>query len=271
MYVTMAGKNGVSIIDRYTDKLEGDIKLPGEVAELRMDPLGRYVLARPVHGDSAWVIAIGTDRLVGSVQTHWTADLPACAPDGAIAINTGQDVVFLDGETLQSVRTIVDGAKDFWYFMFWNGFRAHTSGLDQPASFAHADTTDSTAAYDSTHRDTTAGVVAQLHDSAKSPAQPITQPTTVPQPLSAIPATIRPANAAPQTFLVSFATLLNEQKAQEMARSIAVNGVQARIIPTQRAGTMVYRVVMGPYPSRDVAEQIGKAAQHGFWVYPSEP
>jgi cell division septation protein DedD len=174
----------------------------------------------------------------------------------------------LDGETLQSVRTVVDGAKDFWYFMFWNGFRARAAGLDQPVSFTHADTTDSTAPHDSTHRDTTAGVSAQPKDSAKRVGQPTA--TTAP-PSPAVPAASRPANAAAQTFLVSFATLLSEQKAQEMAMSIAVNGIHARVIPAQRAGTMVYRVVLGPYPSREVADQIGKTAQRGFWIYPSEP
>jgi cell division septation protein DedD len=270
MYVAMDGENGVSIIDRYTDKVESEVKLPGAVAELRMDPLGRYVIARPVRGDSAWVIAVATDRLVGSVQTRWTADLPACAPDGAIAINTGQDVVFLDGETLQSVRTIVDGAKDFWYFMFWNGFRARAPGLDQPVSFARADTIDSTAVHDSAHSDTTAGAITQPHDSTKVAAQPT--PAAPAKSPSVAPVVARPAGAvAQQTFLVSFATLLNEQKAREMARSISVNGAQARVIPTQRAGTMVYRVVLGPYPSRESAEQIGKAAQRVFWIYPSEP
>jgi cell division septation protein DedD len=211
------------------------------------------------------VIAIGTDRLIGSVQTHWTSDLPACAPDGAIAINTGQDVVFLDGETLQSVRTVVDGAKDFWYFTFWNGFRARAAGLDQPVSFARADTTDSTAAHDSTHHDTAAGGPTQPHDSVRRAAQP-----AVSQPPAVAPVAARPVHAAPQTFLVSFATLLNGEKAQEMAKSIVVNGAQARVMQAQRAGTTVYRVVLGPYPSHDTAEQVGKAAQRGFWIYPSE-
>jgi YVTN family beta-propeller protein len=269
LYVTMTGENGISVIDRYTNKVESEVKLPGSVSELRMDPLGRYVIARPARGDSAWVIAIATDRLIGSVQTRWTADLPGCAPDGAIAINTGQDVVFLDGETLQSVRTVVDGAKDFWYFIFWNGFRSHTATLDQPVSSAGRDSLDSTAAKDSTHRDTLAAAAARSPDSGGVAAA--TPPPSIQQPAPTPSSAARPGNTQPQTFVVSFATLLSEQKAQEMARSIIVNGTQAHVIPTQRAGTMVYRVVLGPYPTRDAAEQIGKTAQRVFWVYPNEP
>ena len=284
VYVTVDGEQGVSVIDRYTDKVSGEITLPGAVSELRMDPLGRYVIARPTHGDSAWVIAVATDRLVGSVQTKWTGDLPACAPDGAIAINTGQDVVFLDGETLQSVRTVAGGAKDFWYFMFWNGFRPRAPALDQPVSFAHADS-DTARTGDSTHKDTVGAVATAGHDSSataplptvhtvpsSAPANPANATSPPPAPITATPAPARPANGGPQRFIVSFAALLSDQKAHALADSITVNGAKARVVPAQRAGTTVYRVVIGPYPSREAAEQSGHAAQRTFWVYPeSEP
>lgn len=272
VYVTMAGELGVSVIDRYTEKVSGEIALPGTVSELRMDPLGRYVIARPEQGDSAWVIAVATDRLVGSVQTKWTGDLPACAPDGAIAINTGQDVVFLDGETLQSVRTVVDGAKDFWYFMFWNGFRPRAAGLDQPVSFGRGDSTD-TAAKDSAHHDTAGATVAKGPDSANG------APATTPQrqadtatPTAPVTPPSHPPAAGPQAFVVQFAALLDEQTAQKLAKSITIAGATARVVPAQRAGKTVYRVVLGPYPSRDAADKIGQAALRAFWVYPeNEP
>ena len=281
VYVSTVDEQGVSVIDRYTEKVSGEIPLPGSVSELRMDPLGRYVIARPTHGDSAWVIAVATDRLVGTIQTRWTGDLPACAPDGAIAINTGQDVVFLDGQTLQSVRTVVDGAKDFWYFMFWNGFRPRASSLDQPVSFGGRPDSDTTAA-DTAHKDTTK-LATTAPDSAATggggaarpapppPAAPApVNPAPPPSPVSVAPAPLspRPANAAPQRFFVSFAAMLTSEKAHALADSISVSGTKARVMPAVRAGTTVYRVVLGPYSSRAVAEQSGRAAQRTFWVYP---
>lgn len=270
IYVTLEGERGVSVIDRYTDQVSGEIPLPGTVSDLRMDPLGRYLMARPSHGDSAWVIAIGTDRVVGSVQTRWTEDLPTCAPDGAIAVTAGRDVVFVDGETLQSVRTVPDGAKDFWYFTFWNGFRPRAAGLDQPVSFTPPDTGhESTAATDSTHVDSAA------HDTAHGAATPAAPPSVTPPPSAAVPPTPPAATPAPPkkptTFTVSFAALLEEQKARDLANSIAVNGAKARVVEVQRAGKPVYRVVLGPYQTRDAAEQAGRAAQHPFWVYADEP
>ena len=269
LYVATAGGQGVSVVDRYTNKVSEEVALPGHVSDLRMDPLGRYVIVRPERGDSAWVIAIGTDRLVGSIETRWTGDLPTCAPDGAIAINTGRDVVFVDGETLQPVRTVVGGAKDFWYFMFWNGFRSRAAGLDHPVSFARHDTTADSSMNKDTLRDTTAAATA--HDSLALAVTPPAAPTIHPAP-SATNVTKSPAaTAALQTFSVSFAALLNEQKARELANGIVVNGIKARVAPVQRAGTMVYRVILGPFPSHDAAENAGQASQRSFWVYPDEP
>ncbi len=282
LFVANDGATAVSVVDRYTDKVAGQIELPGVVSELRMDPLGRYVLARPAHGDSAWVIAVATDRLVGSIETRWTEDLPACAPDGAIALSDGRDVIFVDGETLQAVRTVVGGASDFWYFTFWNGFRARAAGLDRPVSFSRA-------AKDSTEKDSARGdsmsASTTARDSATTGGAPVPQaqaptPHQVPPQVPGTPATASAASSptpasAPhkviQTFVVSFAALLNEPKAQDMAHSITVNGAKAHVSTVQRAGTMVYRVVLGPYSSREAAEQAGRQAARPYWVYPNEP
>jgi cell division septation protein DedD len=283
LYVATRGERGVSVIDRYTDKIVTEVELPGLVSELRMDPLGRYVIARPVHGDSAWVIAVATDHLAGAIQTVWTADLPACAPDGAIAVNTGRDVVFLDGETLQPVRTVVGGARDFWYFLFWNGFRPRAAGIDQPVSFGQEDSTGRNPTVDSLLSDS----ARVTHDSVGLSPAPAPTSVSVPAAASSAPpaagkgsptaTTLPPAGALPparpakpQTFSVSFAALLNEQKAKELAASIAVGGKKAHVVSAMRAGTMVYRVVLGQFPSHEAAQQAGQASQKPFWVYADE-
>jgi cell division septation protein DedD len=277
MYVTLEGEKGLSVIDRYTDRVSSKISLPGEVAEIRMDPLGRYVLAKPVKGDSAWVIAVATDRVVGSVPTTWTNDLPACAPDGAIAVSNGRDVSFVDGETLQSVRTIVGGAKDYWYFMFWNGFRPRIPGTEEQ-SVAEV---DDTPVEESIIAEEDVAVLVDSPTTAPVP-QPQPQqdtPSTPPtprQPPAPTPPTIVPAEpirppVSPQSYTVSFAALLNEEKAIELANSIVVNGVKARVLKTERAGTPIFRVVLGPYATRAMAEQVGKDSKRQFWIYTGEP
>ncbi|MDE3053985.1 MAG: hypothetical protein KGJ70_08875, partial [Gemmatimonadota bacterium] len=125
----------ISVVDRYRDEVTDHVDLPGQPRDLRVDPLGRYLLARAATGDSAWVVAIGTDRPLGAVATAWRRDLPFVGPDGAIALAQGRDVVFVDGETLRPARRVAGGASDYWFGFHWNGFRPRASSLDQPVSF----------------------------------------------------------------------------------------------------------------------------------------
>ena len=80
-----------------------------------------------------------------------------------------------------------------------------------------------------------------------------------------------PTASAAAPFTVSFAALLNEAKAHALADSITVAGVRARVVPSQRAGTTIYRVVLGPYPNRAAAEQIGRDSKRSYWVFPGQP
>jgi YVTN family beta-propeller protein len=275
IYVATAGDSSLAVVDRYTDKVASTIQLPGAISDLRMDGLGRYVLVRPARGDSAWVITVATNHVVGSVRTKWTEDLPATAPDGAIALNTGRDVIFVDGETLQAVRTVAGGASDFWYFTFWNGFRARAAGVDQPVSFATADTNPPDSLASTT--DSAAHVAAA--DTAGTRAQPphpaVAAHPAAPQPPHAqqtAPAAVAvPTASASSPFTVSFAALLNGAKAHALADSISVAGARARVVPSQRAGTTIYRVVLGPYPNRAAAEQIGRDSKRSFWIFPGQP
>lgn len=272
VYLTTASRNGISILNRYTDRLEGRIELPGAVDELRMDPLGRYMAARPARGDSAWFIAVATDRLVGAAHTLWTSDLPAFAPDGSVATTTGRDVVLLDAETLQPVRTVVGGGRDLWYFLFWNGFRPRAAALDEPVAVAAVDSASAPAVADSLVGDS---ATPRPPDASPPAAAPVTAPvaaSSAPPAASALPQPpAGPSPRPPGGFTVSFATLLSEEKAIEAAARITVEGTRARVVSANRAGTAIYRVVLGPYPTRADAERIGRAAGQQFWVFEGAP
>ena len=272
IYVATADDSVLSVVDRYTDRVASTIPLPGKISDLRMDGLGRYVLVRPAVGDSAWVIAVATNHVMGVIRTKWTADLPAAAPDGAIALYSGRDVIFVDGETLQAVRTVAGGASDFWYFTFWNGFRARAAGMDQPVTFALPDS----AAADSAKLAADSATMTSV-DSVTHPAAPVAAPTSrmpvrPPHPAPVSPRVTPAPTASPASpFTVSFAALLNEAKARILADSIRVGGTRARVEPSQRAGTTIYRVVLGPYPNRDAAEQAGRDSKRSYWVFQGQP
>jgi hypothetical protein len=250
LYVAMVADSGLSVVDRYTESAQTSIQLPQPPSELRMDALGRYLLARIPGVDSAWVIAIGDNRLVGAVPTRWETDLPAVTPDGMLALLGAKDVSFVDPEKLNVKSTIAGGAKDFWYFFAWDGFKPRPQGLDQPVTFPSDSLQRDSLSASSTSSGTPATVPA-VQDTSRTAAAPVTPPQS--------------------GFTVSFAALLSEENARQIASLIKVNGTAAHIVSTTTAGSPIFRVVMGPFTTRDEANKVGRAAKHEYWIYEGSP
>jgi YVTN family beta-propeller protein len=252
LYVATAGDSSISIVDRYSESAKASVAVSQPPIDLRMDPLGRYLLARFPHADSAWVIAIGDNRVVGAVPTQWETDLPAVTPDGMLAVLGSKDVSLVDPEKLAVKSTVAGGARDFWYFFAWDGFRPRAQGLDQPVTFPG----DSVGADSLTASSTASSTLPGTPDTSQAPsAQPIP-----------------PAPTAPSTgFTVSFAALLSEDKAQQLATAIVVNGNNAHVVSTTTAGSPIFRVVMGPYPTRQEADKVGRASRREYWIYEGSP
>jgi hypothetical protein len=249
--VFVVTKNGttVEVVDRYREEISGRIDLGRHASDLRVDPLGRYLLARPEGTDSALVIALGTNRVIGSTATSWREDLPFVAPDGGIATARQSLVVVVDGETLRPRANVAGGAADFWYPFRWTGFRPRDASLDKPVDFGGPPV-------DSMHppADTTKPVA---RDSAAPPVAPVAPRDT----------TVHRATG----FTVSFAALLVADKARDLAAQIRVGNENARVVTAVRDGSTIYRVVLGPYPTREEAERIGRESKQSFWVYEGGP
>jgi cell division septation protein DedD len=251
LYIATTGDSAILVVDRYNGNVGKAVALPVPPIDLRMDALGRYLLAQFPKADSAWVIAIGTNRLVGAVATRWETDLPAITPDGELAVLGVKDVTLLDPEKLAMRSTVAGGAKDFWYFFAWDGFRPRAKGLDQPVTFPGDSVyTDSSAS-------TTPGGV----------------PSSTPSGADTSAAAIPPRSGAPATtgFTVSFATLLSEEKAQQLATTITIDGNHAHVVATNIAGSPIFRVVMGPYSTREEAERVGRASRREYWIPEASP
>jgi hypothetical protein len=239
-YVVTDSESTVHVVDRYQDRVTARIRLPGHPRDLRVDPFGRYILARSASRDSVWVIAVGTDRVTGTIRSQWRGDVPFVAPDGAIAVSDGRDLVFLDGNSLHETRRAPGGASDFWYPFVWDGLRSRAAVLHQPVEFPADSDTD-----------------------ARRRAGAVTDTIG--------PATKAAADSTALGYTVSFAVLLDEAKARDLASTIVVNGQTARAVTGMTSGTAVYRIVLGPYPTRDEAERIGRASGRGYYVYAGSP
>ena len=252
IFVALAGEDQLRVIDRFEESVVAKVKLPGEAQALRMDPLGRVVL---VHGggDTVWVVSVATDKVLGTLHSEWRDDLPLVLPDGQIATAHGDDVVIAQSETFADVRTIKNGAKDFWQVLRWNGFRPRSAALDEPVRFR----------------------------SGGSPADSNRPTGSLPTDSGAVPA---PTNvrardtsslvrdtAGPPVFTVQFAAVLTERLARDAASLVKVDGMSPRISTTTRAGKTVFRVTLGPFSTRAEAERVGKESGQTYWIFEGAP
>jgi cell division septation protein DedD len=262
VFVALDSAAALQVVDRYSDNDDASVPLPGPAADLRMDPLGRVLLVRPVHGtDTAWVVAVGTGRVIGPVRTAWTTDLPFVTGDGSLVVSAGADVQLLDIQSLHLQRAVPGGARDYWIPLRWDGFRPRAPGLDQPVTFPGA-----------TPADTGDSILAAIHRSQPDSAAHVTAAT----PQAARPivdsAQGRIATAPPSGFTVQFAALLDRDSAQARAARITVDGHSAHVVAAPRGAATVYLVVLGPFSSRADAEAAGHASkQANPWIYAGAP
>lgn len=249
LFVALEGEEALRIVDRFEEGITGKIALPGVPRALRMDPMGRVLLAQG-NKDSVFVVSLASDEVMGVVQSEWRGDLPLVLPDAAIAVTRGDDVVFAHPTSLKDMRVVEGGANSFWHTLRWNGFRPRAAGLDQPVQFR------TSAPRDSADR---------LPDSLRAAAE-----STAVRTDSAAGST---GAGAPPTgqFTVSFAAILDETQARSLAARIRVDGQSPRITTSERAGKTLFRVVLGPFPTRPEAERVGKASGQSYWIFEGAP
>jgi hypothetical protein len=241
IFVLTDSSRQIAVVDRFRDRVTARIQLPGKADDLRVDQFGRYLLAHAAEGDSIWIAAISTQRMIGGFTGTWRVDLPFVGYDGGVVVADGDDVVILDGETVKPRSRVRGGAQDYWYPFLWDGFRPRSASLDEPVRF-------DSIAIDTTALDSTAFVGADSVANRDSVAGgPIVG------------------------FYVSFAALLSEERARELAARITVGGEQPRVVSTSREGSRIFRVVMGPYLSREEADRVGRESGQSYWVYEGVP
>lgn len=258
IFVALAGEASLAMIDRYDERVAGRIRLASPAVALRMDPDGRYLLARHANDDSISVVSVAESRVIARLASRWRADLPLVGPDGAILTVDSTDAMEVDPVSGRVRRRYTGGASDLWALIRWNGFRPRAKGLDTPVSF-DADSTDSLA-------------VASDSAAARAPAAPDTPVRPAPResPRDA-PAEAPEARGRTGGWTLSFAALLDEQRARTLAAAIRVDGKGVRVVPTQRDGATIWRVVSGPFASRDEAERAGRRTGLPYWVYEDTP
>lgn len=266
LYVATDSLGEIVVFDRYTHETEARLHAPGEIRTLRMDPMGRYVLARAASGDSVWVFAVGTDKLLGVVRTEWRDDLPTVTPGGTIALLQGSDVELVDGATLRAEDSVRKGGEDSWLFIAWNGFRPRAPGLDEPVTFGYDTAIDTPDWSEDTGSAESEGTLARRDSMAARAGASGGRSTDSAGSRGATSG----SNGA--GFTAQFAALRDQSAARDVARGISgTGGSRPRVIATERAGVIIYRVVMGPFPTREDAERAASATGKSYWIYEGAP
>ncbi|MEX2182741.1 MAG: SPOR domain-containing protein [Gemmatimonadaceae bacterium] len=271
----------LQILDRYAERIRGEIRLPSPAAALRMDPDGRYLLVRARGVDSVYVVSIGTSRVVNALLSVWRDDLPLVTPDGRLVVVDGPDAVIVDAESGRERLRYPRGAADVWSLVRWNGFRPRAAGLDRPVEFEDF-VADSVAADSAL-----AALLAARYGDISALARPTPIPPTprapqAPQARQPVGAPVTPVPPPPEvarraeptargTWTVSFATLLSEDRARSLADSIRYANRNARVVLGNRDGVTVWRVLLGPFDTRQEAERAGMASRRSYWVFEGAP
>jgi len=228
IYVGREADN-LAVIDRYSGSRLDDIKIPGAAAGLRVAPYGAWLLARPEHGDTVWIVNVATGRYAGMVNAPWNADLPTVLGEATLLIRRGGDVVALDlgTEGFPEVGRIKGGAGDLYLLAPW-----------LPSSSRPAEAVAATPVADS------------LRPAVPAPSAPDT-------------GAMEPANA---TLFLQVSRSQNPAWARALAEEIRGGGFPALVLDP-KPGEEAYRVVVGPYPTREAAESAGRRLGRPSFIY----
>ena len=229
IYIALAEKNALAVIDRFAQKERNEITLPGHATALRMDPWGRVLLVRGEAADSVaptWVVSIADDDVAGTLGTAWASDLPTVTKEGVVLVRQGGAVVARDVRTLDSLGALAGGAGDLWFT---------GRGSPPPA---------------------TASLRAAAADSGHGAA----------------PAAARrmPAEPPATTYWVQVSVSRNEAWARALAQELNAGHHDAHVGPPADS-TEGWRVLTGPYRSREAADSAGRALGRPYWVVDRGP
>ncbi len=214
LYVSRKTGFGLAVVDRFTrDEMDG-VALPGMARALRLDPLGRWLLAQAGVGDSVWIVDLPTKTLTATVAGAWGDDLPVVSLDGTVLLRQGTDVVAIRPDSGQPVGKVSGAAGDLWVATGWI-----PSGSSRSAALADAP-----------------GPAAAAGDTAAG------------------------------ALYVQVSISQNKEWSDGMAQQLLRAGLRATVLPPTSTDDG-YRVVLGPYATREQAEDIGRKLGRPYWIY----
>ncbi|MGH7523547.1 MAG: SPOR domain-containing protein [Gemmatimonadales bacterium] len=226
---------GLMMLDRFTRTELRELPLPGIAAGLRADRSGRWLLAHNAMGDSLWVIDLSRWTVTLSRASSWSDDLPTVVAGHILLVRSHGDVVAidLDDPTSGHAGVVTGGAGDLYIMLPWLPLTA------VPA------TTVATAA-------------------PPPPPPPIAVPPDTAETAPPPPA-IKNDSGAHGDIYLQVSSSQNSEWAQAFARQLKDGGFPSKVVEPKTSDEN-YRVMVGPYPSREAAESVGKRLGRSYFI-----
>lgn len=209
---TVSSDAQLRVFDRYGEQQLSAIDLPGVAQSVRSDPYGEWLLLRPVGADSVWVVDVGTNTIIGQVETTWAADFPTIIGN-ALLVRQGGDITSLDltQQMFEERGRIVGGGGDVFLTVAW------TPGDDDRYGEMLA----------------RAGV---------------------------------DGTAGTATIYLQISSSRNPEWAQNLVNLMDAAGLPATMLEPGE-GEDAYRVVIGPYASREQADTVARSLGRPSFIY----
>ena len=219
------------VVDRFSKQVIATIPLSSRVAEIRPDVTGRWVLLRSEAHDSLWVVDATVNRVSARFASGWDTDLPTVAGPSHLVIRRGADVESWD---LTGATPERQGSIRNGAADFWTPIAWVPPDR---VSAAQASVEEASAVQDS------ALVFGAI------------------PPLTLVP---------PSEVFLQVSSSQNPEWARELARQLTAAGHSASVRNPSIADEG-YRVVIGPFASREAAEEAGRQLGRPFFVLVDPP
>jgi len=212
VYVVLGDDLLVSM-GRFAAEVDQQVRLGGRVTDLRMDPMGRVLLACS-ENSAFWIIDLVSLDVVTMVQGSCGQDLPAVAPDGTVLVQQGNNLSALSGAEYAAVASVGTSAGDRWLTTAWD------------------------------------------------PRRPALE--------FAVDSAQRGAEQAGVVMYVQVSSSRNPVWAQAFADELSRAGLNASVLQPDSTEELLYRVVLGPFTSREEAEENGRRLGRAYWIFTKE-
>jgi hypothetical protein len=223
--------DAIVVVDRFSGEKLGIIDLDRQGREMRLDPSGRWMLVRHSGADSVWVLDLATATRVASLATAWRLDLPLIAGEGTVLALDGDDV------TVVSLATVPPHL-----------IRALEGG----------------------GRDLWLAIpwvpIQRAPEAIKAAESALVQQDSALAPTDT--AAVEPHDRA--TIWLQVSSSQNPDWAKDLAQQLRTAGQPAEVWDPL-APDESYRVVVGPYQTREAADEAGKRLGRPYFVVVRPP